>query len=78
MQTWNFVMALLVSNPAMVKGTVKLTCIITSRSVSGAGLTRVMSWAAADVMNDPADWMTGCMRGASVSRLNVESEEGNV
>jgi hypothetical protein len=69
-----------VSNRVRVMGIgqVKPTCIITSRSVSGAGLTSVMSCAAADVMNDPADWMTGSMRGASVSRLNVEPEEGNV
>ena len=37
-----------------------------------------MSCAAAEVMSDPADRMAGCMRGASVSRLNVESEEGKV
>lgn len=49
-----------------------------STSVSGAGLTSVMSCAAADVMSAPADWMEGCMRGASDSRLNVESGEGKV
>jgi hypothetical protein len=37
-----------------------------------------MSCAAADVMRDPADWMVGCMRGASDSMLNVESGEGKV
>jgi hypothetical protein len=51
---------------------------VISTSVSGAGLTRVMSCAAADVMSAPADWMEGCMRGASDSRLNVESGEGKV
>ena len=70
--------AYIVRNHVVVTGTMKPTCIITSRSVSGAGLTRVMSCAAADVINDPADWMTGCMRGASVSRVNVESEDGYV
>ncbi len=49
---------------------------MTSISVSGAGLTSIMSCAAADVMSDPADRMAGCMRGASVSGLNVESGEG--
>jgi hypothetical protein len=37
-----------------------------------------MSCVAAEVMSDPADRMAGCMRGASVSRLNVESGEGKV
>lgn len=37
-----------------------------------------MSWAAADLMRDPADWMAGCMSGASDSRLNVESGDGRV
>jgi hypothetical protein len=70
--------SIFVSNRVTAMGKVKPTCIITSRTVSGAGLTSVMSCAAADVMNDPADWMMGSMRGASVSRLNVEPEEGNV
>ena len=56
--------------------TLGVTCIVISKSVSGAGLTSVMSCAAADVMSDPADKTAGCMRGASVSRLKVESEEG--
>jgi hypothetical protein len=43
------------SNYVVVTGTVKSTCIIVSRTVSGAGLTNVMSCAAADVMSDPAD-----------------------
>jgi hypothetical protein len=55
-----------------------VTCNMVSKSVSGAGLTSVMSCAAAEVMSDPADRMAGCMRGASVSRLNVESGEGKV
>jgi hypothetical protein len=37
-----------------------------------------MSCAAADVMSDTADRMSGCMRGASDSRLKVESGEGKV
>src|SRR5258708_16748738 len=60
------------------EGTLNNTCIMTSKSVSGAGLTSVMSCAAADVMSDPADRIDGCMRGASVSRLKVESGEGYV
>lgn len=47
-----------------------------SMSVTGAGLTSVMSCDAAEVMSDPADWIAGCMRGASDSRPNVESGEG--
>jgi hypothetical protein len=58
--------------------TFNLTCIVISKTVSGAGLTSVMSCAAADVMSDPADWMAGCMRGASDSRVNVEFGEGKV
>jgi len=54
------------------------TCSTVSKSVTGAGLTSVISCAAAEVMSDPADRMAGCMRGASVSRLNVESGEGKV
>ena len=49
-----------------------------SLSVSGAGLTSVMSWDAAEVMSAPADWMSGCIRGASDSRVNVEFGEGKV
>jgi hypothetical protein len=44
--------------------------------MTGAGLTSVMSCAAAAVMSNPADCMAGCMRGASDSRLNGESGEG--
>ena len=62
----------------MARGTSNLTCIVMSSSVSGAGLTSVMSCAAADVMNNPADWMAGCMRGASDSKLNCDSGEGKV
>lgn len=47
-----------------------------SKTVSGAGLTSVTSCAAAEAMSDPADKMAGCMRGASDSKLNVESGEG--
>jgi len=43
-----------------------------------AGLASDMSCAAADVISDPAAWMSGCIRGASDSRLKVESEEGKV
>ena len=59
-------------------GPFNFTCIVISTSVSGAGLTSVVSCAAADVMSAPADWMEGCMRGASDSGLNVESGEGKV
>ena len=44
--------------------------------VRGAGLTSVMSCAAAYVMSKPADCMVGCIRGASVSRLTVTPEKG--
>ena len=37
-----------------------------------------MSCAAAELMSVPADWMSGCIRGASDSRLKVESGEGKV
>src|SRR5258708_6095537 len=47
-----------------------------SKTESGAGLTSVMSCAAAEVMSDPADRTSGCMRGASDSRVNIESGEG--
>ena len=46
--------------------------------MSGAGLTSVMSWAAADVMSEPADRMAGCIRGASDSGLKVESGDGKM
>lgn len=39
----------------MARGTFNLTCIVTSSSVSGTGLTSVMSCAAADVMSNAAD-----------------------
>ena len=60
----------------MVRETFNLTCSAVSISVSGAGLTRVMSWAAAEVMSCPADCMAGCMRGASDSKVKVDSGEG--
>jgi|SRR6266702_391259 len=60
----------------MVAGTILFTCITTSRTTNGAGLTSVMSCAAAEVMSDPADCMLGCMRGASDSRLNGAFDEG--
>ena len=44
--------------------------------MSGAGRTRVMSCDAAEVIRAPADWIAGCMRGASDSKLNCESGEG--
>ena len=37
-----------------------------------------MSCAAAEVIDDPAEWMAGCMRGASDSKLNGESGEGKL
>jgi hypothetical protein len=37
-----------------------------------------MSCAAAAVIKDPADWMAGCMRGASDSKLNGESGDGKL
>ena len=60
----------------MAREAFDLTCSAVSSSVSGAGLTRVMSWAAADVMSCPADCMAGCMRGASDSKVKVDSGEG--
>ena len=68
----------IISNYVVVTEMIKPICIITSRNVNGAGLTSVMNWAVADVMNNLVDWMMGCMRSASVSMLDVESEEGNV
>jgi hypothetical protein len=58
------------------EGKLSSTCIETSKTVSGAGLTSVMSCAAADVMSDPADRMAGCIRGASVLGLKIESGDG--
>ena len=46
--------------------------------MSGAGLTSVVICAAADAMSIPADCMSGCMRGPSDSKVNVDSEEGRV
>jgi hypothetical protein len=46
--------------------------------MSGAGLTSVMSCAAAEVISSPADCMAGCMRDASDSRLKVDSGEGKL
>jgi len=60
------------------EGSFSVTRITVSKSVSGAGLTSVMSWVAAEVMSDPTDRLAGCMRGASVSKLNVESGEVKV
>jgi hypothetical protein len=54
------------------------TCNAVSTSVRGAGLTSVMSCAAADVICSPADCMAGCMRGASDARLKVDSGEGKL
>ena len=62
----------------MARETSKLTCIVVSRSVSGAGLTSVVICAAADAMSTPTDCMSGCMRGPSDSRVNVDSGEGKV
>jgi hypothetical protein len=45
-------------------------------TISGAGLTSVMSCPAAEVMSDPAARMSGFMRGSSDSRVNFESGEG--
>jgi hypothetical protein len=58
--------------------TFNFTCIAVSSTVRGAGLTSVMSCAAADVICSPADCMAGCMRGASDSRLKVDSGEGKL
>ena len=66
----------IISENQWLQGTLSGTCIITSKSVSGAGLTRVMSCAAADVMSAPADAMAGCMRGASVWGVKIESGDG--
>jgi hypothetical protein len=63
---------------SLSRAVVNFTCIMRSRSVRGAGRTSVMSCAAAEVINDPADWMAGCMRGTSDSGLNGESGEGKL
>ena len=76
LETWSFNIPTSLAIIYSREDTLSVTCIVISKSVSGAGLTSVMSCAAADVMSDPADAMAGCMRGASVSGLNVESEEG--
>jgi len=60
----------------VTRRTFSFTCIITSMTVSGAGLTRVASCAAADVISELAEWMSGCMRGASDSKVNDEPAEG--
>ena len=76
-ETWNFnIQTSLANNDHGCEGDTLRTCIETSKTVSGAGLTSVMSWAAADVMSDPADRMAGCMRAASVSGLKIESGDG--
>ena len=62
----------------MTLKTFNLTCNVVSISVSGAGLTSIVSWAAADVMSSPADCMAGCMRGASDSKVKVDSGEGKL
>ena len=67
-----------VSNRLCLRNLRPLTCISTSSTVIGAGLTSVISCAAADVMSNPADCMAGCMRGASDSKLNGDSGEGKV
>ena len=54
------------------------TCNVVSSNVSGVGRTSVMSCAAADAMSIPADRTAGCMRGASDSRLKVDSGEGKL
>jgi hypothetical protein len=77
-QTWNFDIPTLLAIIHGSEGSFSVTCNTVSKRVSGAGLTSVMSCAAAEVMSDPADRMAGCMRGASVSRLKVESGEGKV
>lgn len=56
----------------------RFTCVEASRTERGAGLTRAKSCVAADVMSDVADWIAGCLCGASDSGLNVESGEGNM
>jgi hypothetical protein len=61
-----------------VSRNLRLTCVEISRRVSGAGLTSVMSCAAADTMSEPADCMAGYMRRASVSGTKVESGDGKV
>ena len=48
---------------------------MTSETTNGAGPTRVISCATAEVISDPADWMLGCMRGASDSMLNGVFDE---
>src|ERR1700761_7543277 len=58
------------------QGIIRFTCIVISQTTCGAGLTRVISCAAAEVTSDPADWMSGCMRGASDSRVNGVFDEG--
>jgi len=60
----------------VARGTFSFTCIITSKTVSGVGLTSVTSCAAADVISELAEWMSGCMRGASDSNVNDEPEDG--
>jgi hypothetical protein len=77
-QRWNFDIPASLAMTHDSEGSSSVTCNMVSKSVRGAGLTSVMSCAAAEVMSDPADKMAGCMRGASVSRLNVESGEGKV
>lgn len=62
----------------MTRGISKLTCSVASSSVNGAGLTSAESCAAADAMSTPEDCTSGCMRGPSDSRVNVDSEEGKV
>jgi len=68
----NIELSLFVSNNTQHEKN-SITCIIISSIVRGAGLTSVMSCAAADVMSKPADCTVGCMRGASDSRLNGDS-----
>jgi hypothetical protein len=80
-ETWNFSIptsSTITHGGGELWKTSRLTWDEISRRVNGAGLTSVMSCPAADAMSEPADWMAGCMRGASVSRLKVESGDGKV
>jgi len=58
------------------RGTFSFSCIITSKTVSGAGLTSVTSCATEGVISELAEWISGCMRGATDSKVNDEPEKG--
>jgi hypothetical protein len=77
-QRWYFDIPILLALIHGSEGSLSSTCIVVSMSMSGVGLTSVINCAAAEVMSDPAERMAGCMRGSSVSKLNVESGEGKV